>query len=970
MNSIIVSLMNAPAVVINGEKKVFPYRKVEGLFYYLCLKKRITRDEATGIFWADCDEQSARKNLRDAIYHIKKIIGADIITLDGNVFISINPDMDLRVDVDHIKDNILENYKGEFLRYFYIKNCLEFECWLDENRRELRERYIREVLKQMECSRKNEDAEKVLIYAYKLLDNLYLDEGLYRDVMSFLLKEGEYSSAISLYQKLEAAVRQDLDAEPEAETKALLEMVLKLRKKVAEKPVREQQVFFGRQKELYEIYDLVQNHMIKKEAGAANFILISGEAGVGKTSLIDHLKNLFTQEQFTIFSYCCYASEKNLYLKSWNDILNKIQEYCKKQKKDLPGEKYISTEDVTDYKMFITQYGIHLESFLKTFCEKYCTGGFLLFLDDIQWMDSSSIQQLNNTLFRLREYPIVIVAASRLEAVKELADLKVFLNRESLLHEIVLKQFTLEETKKLIDAKAGELFKKPGQVEDIYRYTGGNALFLTELIRMIQENEEGRNVLSYGGMSARMKSIIQSRLSNLSKEELDLMDIMSIFPNGVTVDDLKILCPQPELKIYDLLEKLLEHQLIVEKIKEFEISYEITHVLFKNYILSQISAGRKRAYNRVVADYYEKRYYDIHDIKLMPVLIYHYEIAGDIYKKYLYKLEYIKIFFAGKEEIYPSMSTGITDQFFLPDLKPDENILIPLAEEIRELPDDIPNYKELRMMVEYLIGRYDLSSGDYKKGLRNIENCILAAEHLRNQNYLLDSYLQMIYYAIQVYDLNMMWEYIERCQGLLETYVFPELSKYIVERLTALYYIKTEKYEAAIEILDELIPKLERLYIVNSAKEVGLTACYNYRGEVYMKQEEWDNALAYISKAVACCSPKTPTAGLGMSYTDIGIILYRMNNYDKASEYFKKAQNCFQNLSIQWGRTKEEAYSALLDLELGKTKSALAHYSSACRYAGKDYSPHTNAILREVYNQLKQIPGVVPEEPPAQIAEI
>ena len=73
-------------------KKAFPYRKVEGLFYYICVRKRITRDEAIGIFWVDCDETSARKNLRDALYHIKKIVGPDIISMDGNVFISLNPE--------------------------------------------------------------------------------------------------------------------------------------------------------------------------------------------------------------------------------------------------------------------------------------------------------------------------------------------------------------------------------------------------------------------------------------------------------------------------------------------------------------------------------------------------------------------------------------------------------------------------------------------------------------------------------------------------------------------------------------------------------------------------------------------------------------------------------------------------------------------------------------------------------------
>ena len=72
MRDVTVTLMNTPSVVVDGEKKVFPYRKVEGLFYYICVRKRITRDEAIGIFWVDCDETSARKNLRDALYHIKK----------------------------------------------------------------------------------------------------------------------------------------------------------------------------------------------------------------------------------------------------------------------------------------------------------------------------------------------------------------------------------------------------------------------------------------------------------------------------------------------------------------------------------------------------------------------------------------------------------------------------------------------------------------------------------------------------------------------------------------------------------------------------------------------------------------------------------------------------------------------------------------------------------------------------------
>ena len=131
-----------------------------------------------------------------------------------------------------------------------------------------------------------------------------------------------------------------------------------------------------------------------------------------------------------------------------------------------------------------------------------------------------------------------------------------------------------------------------------------------------------------------------------------------------------------------------------------------------------------------------------------------------------------------------------------------------------------------------------------------------------------------------------------------------------------------------------------------------------------MKQGDWETAHTYISKALASSHASQPTAGLGMSYTNMRIILYRLDNYDKASEYFDKARGCFQNLSIQWGRAKEEAYSALLELKLGKSKSALARYKAACKYADKDYSPNTLLMLQTVYAQLQDLPGLEPQEPP------
>lgn len=964
MKEVMVTLMDIPSVIVDGEKKTFPYRKVEGLFYYICSKKRITRDEATGIFWADCDEQSARKNLRDAVYHIKKIVGPDVIQMEGNVFISISPEVHFKIDTDEVQDNILDNYKGEFLNYFYVRNCLEFENWMDSYRRELKEQYIRAVEKETERCIREKEAGGAVKYAGKLVDALYLEESFYRKVITFLMEEGEYSSAMNLYQKFVAALKKDLEEEPEAETIALMETLLKLRRKIVEKPGRQQQLFLGRQKELHDTFNTIQKHQMGVSGSACNFALVSGEAGVGKTAFINQVKALLEDENYVIFSCCCCTAESDLYLKPWNDILTQIQDFCSRQKKEFGGGKQLLSNEITDYKLFVTQYGVHFEDLLRSLCIHCKSAGIVIFLDDIQWMDPSSVQLLNNLLFRLKDCPIFVVAASRTDGSAELSGLRVSLMRESLMREVCLKRFTLEETTKLIGMYAGEILETPGSAEKIFSYTDGNALFLVEFLKILKENDG--HEIEAESLPPRTISIIQGRLMNLTAQEKDFLVALSIFPYGASVEELAVLYEKPEIKLYHLLESLLRHQIIVEKAEASEIHYEFTHSLIHSFLLSTISEGRKQVSHRELARFYESRYSETGDISLMPVLIYHFDNAKNIYKKYTYKLEYIKAFFAGREEIYPTISASFSDSFFLPELDPTENILIPLAEEIRSLPEDNRNYRVLRMKVEYLIGRNDLSSGDYKKGLRNIAACIEAAKYLENSEYLMDAYLQMVYYAIQVYDLNMMREYVDICAALLKKYSYPNTIYYSVGRLKALYYIKMKLFDEAAELLNRLVPKIEKLYMTESSYKTALAACYNYQGEISMEAKEWDEALSYISKAAACCHSDQPTAGLGVSYTNMGIILYQMDCYDKASEYLEKARQCFQNISIEWGRTREEVYSALLELKMGKTKSALSHYSAACRYAGKDYSPQTTAMLLEVYHQLLEVSEVKPEQPPSQ----
>ena len=75
MDRIKVHLLGRPYVEANGERVNFPYKKAEGFFYYLCVKKTATREEIIYVLWGADNENVGRKNLREAVYQIKKTVG-------------------------------------------------------------------------------------------------------------------------------------------------------------------------------------------------------------------------------------------------------------------------------------------------------------------------------------------------------------------------------------------------------------------------------------------------------------------------------------------------------------------------------------------------------------------------------------------------------------------------------------------------------------------------------------------------------------------------------------------------------------------------------------------------------------------------------------------------------------------------------------------------------------------------------
>ncbi len=881
-----VNIMGSPSVLKDGEKVVFPYRKAEGLFYYLCVNNRISRNEAISILWAENNEVAARKNLRDAIYHIKKLFGNEILTLEGNTFIELNRSQDIHIDLEEVtEENIVTQYKGEFLQYFYVRNCYEFENWLDEERERYARLYMKGLKEQIElCSVR--DKEFLEESGRILLQNQVWDEEIHREVMRKLAEAGQYQQAVKQYQSLSEMLEESLETEPEDETTKLYHYILKLKDKTS-KTEEQGEYFFGRSDILYRIFSSIKNVPRNTLLKAPRSYLLLGEAGVGKTTLMNHLREMVKDLDVLSFSWRCCQTEKDLYLKPWHGILGEIEEYCRDNGVEVEsGMDMLFRQETSDIQFFMTRFEILTESMFRYLVQNFEGKQILLFVDDLQWMDKMSLRLLSNLMFRMGNKQLILIATCRDDLTNDLESFQIPLVSNGILEEVSVLPFTWEETCQILADLAGPMGENQELIEKIYGETKGNPLFLMELIQVLQRDQ------NVDMLTPKLSNIIKSRFLALSQEEIALLNCLSVFPLWATVEELQQIFPGERDEIEELTERLLNRHLLNEKIHKFKSYVQFRHQIIQEYVYSSLASRKRASYHRQLIGYYESRYKKTRKLDLCSMLIYHCQEAGDVFKMYSYKLEYLNAFYTVQHEMYPETITNTESGMVMEGILTGEDELMELAEEIRSLEVQDVDMSPVLMRSEYILGRYQIYSGDYGAGRQSIEHSILLAHQLEDWDALYDNYLQMVFLADMERNLEEMGQYIDKTMDLLSKEPY-NLKKYApVLRQKCLYFMKQGDSASALRILTPMVEQLEEASRTDPSYQVSLSASYNYVGECMLMRREWEKALEGIQKAIHLREDGPKIGGRGIFYLNGCIAMHFLGRDEEAKEYLKEAIAC------------------------------------------------------------------------------
>ena len=221
-------------------------KKAKALLAYLALHpgQGQPREKLAALLWEDSGEGQARHSLRQTLTTLRKalpITDPRFFETDGDS-ISLAPGV-LAVDVFQFEAlcdtgtpealaEAVEMYRGEFLEGFNPRAEV-FEDWLMEERSRLRERAMVAMAALLDHHGREENHERCVQLAIRLLALDPLAESVHRTLMELYARLGRYGSALRQYRLCRDKLSRELDVLPDPETEALYETLVKQRREKA-----------------------------------------------------------------------------------------------------------------------------------------------------------------------------------------------------------------------------------------------------------------------------------------------------------------------------------------------------------------------------------------------------------------------------------------------------------------------------------------------------------------------------------------------------------------------------------------------------------------------------------------------------------------------------------------------------------------------------------------------------------------
>ena len=389
--------------------------------------------------------------------------------------------------------------------------------------------------------------------------------------------------------------------------------------------------FFGRTEELKTLEDV---HKKSATESQLSVVLISGEPGVGKTSLVAQTARAVHSDGAAVLYGGCDEDLAVPY-KPWvealtplvlsvpDEVLRRFTEIngltLARLVPDLArrlGEQPPSHTAESDAERFLV-----MESVVRFLTAASEEAPLLVVLDDLHWADAASLQLLGQLAHSSVSMAVTVVGTFRdsdLSRSHPLTALLARLHRESAVQRLPLVGLEGFEIIGLMEAAAGHSLPDEGVAlaHALRRETGGNPFFVVEMIRHLAQEgifvqgDDGVWRLTVDldeiGLPTSVREVVAQRVATLGDETERALSMASVIGRDFDLSVLAISLGDDELELMDRLEQAIAAGILSEA-GDTAGNYRFVHALMQHTLYQDLSATRRQRAHQRVAEVLEDR---------------------------------------------------------------------------------------------------------------------------------------------------------------------------------------------------------------------------------------------------------------------------------------------------------------------------------------------------------------------------
>ena len=429
----------------------------------------------------------------------------------------------------------------------------------------------------------------------------------------------------------------------------------------------------GRDGELAQLKRAIEGLM----EGHGKIISVIGEAGVGKSRLVEELKADLPDDLTYLEGRCVsYGKQMNYFpfleiLRTYFDIkgadddakvANKIStEVCNLEldaeiipylagllSVDIESEEMMHlTAEQLRYKTFVS-----LRSLLRQAAQ---TQPLAIAIEDMHWMDDASYDLLSFLLESVKKVPILFLCVYRPERDEHCFELRQTASTKYAgdYDEITLWGLSSEESGCLIRTVLNTN-TLPFDIETkIIGKAEGNPLFLVEILQClvdsdnlvrVEEKWELRGEVETLQVPDTIHTVIMSRIDRLEAGSKQTLQCASVIGDVFDGKLLKALCDDADLerhlaqlKYFDFISDLSVRGMQASSKKQ-TLEYRFKHALIRDVAMSSLLEENKRKYHQKIGEAIE-RFYQKRIDEYYELLAHHYESSADFQKALHYLIK-------------------------------------------------------------------------------------------------------------------------------------------------------------------------------------------------------------------------------------------------------------------------------------------------------------------------------------------